>query len=178
MNSSSKPLQFCVLLASGVMLCGAAAVWSSKSRDIAQHEAKAEQARSQRRFVAASMLFKSFTADNQLSYSALSHTVAYIGGKSLESTAQVSRAPHHLIIKMLSGPMRGVQSGYSERWSWRQETDGVMHPSLCAVCCRRRPSRGRALCPAGAELRCGSDGAAERRGAPHFHRGTASRQAL
>jgi negative regulator of sigma E activity len=128
MNSASKPFQFALLLTSAAMICGAAALWSNKSRVLSEREALAERAQLQERRMAQELLVRSYRADNALSYSALSSTVAYIGGKNLESTAQVTRAPRHLAIKMLSGPMSGVQSGYSQRWFWRQDAGKAMKP--------------------------------------------------
>ncbi|RYG63148.1 hypothetical protein EON80_21785, partial [bacterium] len=128
MNSASKSIQFGLVLTAVAMLCGAAALFSSKSRDLAIREAKTEHDQLASRHAASELLARSFHADNQLSYSALSSTVAYVGGRSLESKAQITRAPHHLAIKMLSGPMSGVQSGYSDRWFWRQDVGQPVKP--------------------------------------------------
>lgn len=128
MNSASKPLQFGLLLGSAVMLCSAAAIWSNKSREMAAHEAALEQKQLQETAQAVSLLERSFRADNDLSYSAISHSIAFVGGKSVESVAKVTRAPRHLNIRVVSGQMSGSQSGYSERWFWRQNPGQQMRP--------------------------------------------------
>lgn len=128
MTSASKPFQTGLLLASAVMLCGAASIWASKSRDVTTREATVEPDPQSDLRRAAALLLRSYRADNELSYSALSHTIAFFGSKSVESVAQITRAPRHLSIKVISGAMDGSQSGYSDRWFWRQSAGKELRP--------------------------------------------------
>ncbi len=131
---NQKPLQISLLLASAVMVCGAGAIWSSKNRAVAalddekalqQVVSDTERENSRR---ALELLSRSTRADNQLTYSALSQTVAFIGGKSIASHAKITRAPRHLCIETLSGAEKGARSGYSQRWFWRQAVGQKMQP--------------------------------------------------
>lgn len=127
MIPAPKPLQIGLVVASALMLCGAAAIWADKNHKVAQIAAQ-EAVRDDNARLASALLHKSYRADNQLSYSAHSHTVAFMGGKSVESTAFITRAPRHLNVRFLSGAQGGTQSGYSERWFWRQKAGGAMQP--------------------------------------------------
>jgi negative regulator of sigma E activity len=127
MISAPKPLQIGLVLASALMLCAAATIWADKKRQVA-HTVAQEENQVQKTRLAAALLRKSFHADNELSYSARSHTVAFMGDKGLESTAHITRAPQHLSIRFLSGSMNGMQSGYSQRWFWRQHAGHTVKP--------------------------------------------------
>jgi negative regulator of sigma E activity len=128
MNPVSKSSSLPLVLVSCVMLCSAAAIWAAKSRDLAAQELQNEKSQLESKRAASALLLKSFRADNELSYSAVSHTVAFMGGKKVESKAQITRAPRHLSIKMLSGPLEGAQSGFSQRWFWRQDAGKTLRP--------------------------------------------------
>lgn len=128
-----KPKPLLLLAASAAMICTAGALWAGKNSDLAtrqnretlftQSDADQEKTRQ-----ALSLLARSTRADNELSYSALSQTVAFIGGKSLTSSAKITRAPRHLCIQTLSGNEKGARNGYSEKWFWRQEVGGRVRP--------------------------------------------------
>ncbi len=77
---------------------------------------------------ALALLKRSTLADNTLSYSALSQTVAFMGGHSLTSNAKITRAPRHLSIETLSGADKGARSGYSQRWFWRRDAGKSLVP--------------------------------------------------
>lgn len=131
---NQKPLQISLLIASVAMVCGAAALWSSKNRDLAArdnekafHQAASDAGQENSRRALA-LLNRSTRADNQLSYSALSQTVASVGGKSVTSHAKITRAPRHLCIETLSGADKGARNGYSQRWFWRQDVGKKMQP--------------------------------------------------
>lgn len=127
MTPAPKSLQTGLFVASTIMLCAAGAIWVGKSRESAQIAAQ-EALEAQNLRHASELLRKSYRADNELSYSALSRTVAFMGDKSVESSARITRAPRHLSIEVVSGPTKGTQSGYSQRWFWRQSADGAMEP--------------------------------------------------
>lgn len=132
---NSQNLRSALLFSSAVMVCGAAILWSAKSRNSearANRETPAkfvridaEEEKSRR---ASALLEQSTRADNELSYSALSRTVALVGGKSVTSEAKITRAPRHLSIEVTSGPQKGARSGYSQRWFWRRDAGRALQP--------------------------------------------------
>ncbi len=128
---SSKPPQFGLYLTAAALLAGAIAVWNVRTQRIAPAEAaqpsdgKKIQRQTQR---ATALLYESFWADNHLKYSAVTHTTATYGGQPVTSAALITREPGALAIKFLSGPKRGLGSGYSERWFWRSTQAGGMTP--------------------------------------------------
>ena len=65
------------------------------------------------------LLERSLRADAQVPVSARVQTVLFAGNRQIQSEARLIRAPRHLSITYLSGPMRGQQGGFSERWFWR-----------------------------------------------------------
>lgn len=134
-----KPLQISLLVASAAMIGGAGLIWSGKTRALAAREKQqmAQQAvfqtvRADAEKVdargALALLELSTRADNQLTYSALSQTTAFLGGKSVASSAKITRAPRHLCIETLSGLEKGARSGYSQKWFWRQSVGQKMQP--------------------------------------------------
>jgi len=74
----------------------------------------------QRRQRAVALLFRAFHADNNLTYSAVSDTMAMYGGRTMEAVANVTRAPQSLSIEYTDGPQKGLRSGFNGRWFWRQ----------------------------------------------------------
>jgi len=109
------------------MLCGAVGIWALRSQQAVEVRASEEGAAGRRKVQRASaLLYKSFWADNNLSYSAISETKSSMGGKPMVTKASIMRAPGKLMVKYLSGPMNGMASGYSDRWVWRQTKSGPM----------------------------------------------------
>ena len=72
------------------------------------------------------LLERSLRADAQTPFSAHVQTVVFAGSRQAQSEAQLWHAPGQIAVSYLSGPMRGQQSGYSQRWFWRQESGGPL----------------------------------------------------
>lgn len=111
------------------MLVAAAALWSSRSQQAMeadmQARVQAENRQSQRAGV---LLGRNFWAENNLRYSAHACTMTMVHGKPVTVEANITRVPHQLVVKFLSGPVSGVETGYSERWFWRQVKAGPVTP--------------------------------------------------
>lgn len=126
---NSKNLQIMALVASAAMVCGAGALWTAKNRAGKPQESGIVPRRSAPEAQQALDLLKRSTrADNELTYTALSQTVAFVGGRSVTSSAKITRAPRHLCIETLSGVGKGERNGYSQRWFWRQDVGQKMLP--------------------------------------------------
>ena len=74
---------------------------------------------------AVALLYQALLSDTHLTYTANTQTWANYGGKMMRSQARVARAPQKLAIEYLSGDKRGLHTGFSERWFWRQENGGA-----------------------------------------------------
>lgn len=88
------------------------------------------------------LLERSLRADAQLPLQARVQTVVFAGNRQIQSESQLARAPQHLAVTYLSGPMKGQASGFSQNWFWRQEA-GKLAPYAQVA---RRPdemARGR-----------------------------------
>ncbi|HEX8550982.1 MAG TPA: MucB/RseB C-terminal domain-containing protein [Abditibacteriaceae bacterium] len=67
------------------------------------------------------LLERTYHADNEMQYAAISKVTALYGTQPMNSTARVVRAPRKLSITYIDGDMSGLQSGYNERWFWRRD---------------------------------------------------------
>ena len=74
------------------------------------------------------LLGRALRANSDVTFSAQVETVLFLGERSLQSEAHIVRAPGHLTIDYLSGPMKGQHSGVSEQWFWRQDALGQIVP--------------------------------------------------
>ena len=72
------------------------------------------------------LLGRALQASNQFSYSAHVETVVFVGARGLQSEARLWRAPDHLAIDYLSGPMKGQRSGFSNQMFWRRDASGQL----------------------------------------------------
>lgn len=127
MRSSTFP-QVGLFAAAAVILVLAVAVWtgrqSAESFGPPNNSSLAGPQRKQQHIQkAASLLFRAFHADNYLTYSALSSTMAMYGGGKMKSEAEIIRAPQKFAIAYKSGDMKGVNAGYNQYWFWRQEQE-------------------------------------------------------
>jgi negative regulator of sigma E activity len=69
---------------------------------------------------AAVLVKRTFQADNDLEYSAISSVTAMYGGHRIQSLARVVRAPRKMAITYTEGDKAGLESGYNDRWFWRR----------------------------------------------------------
>lgn len=122
-------------LASAFVLTVAGAVWSIRAEKAAlkaeqsQQMARLNQARDEERRNsqhAVSLLIRSFMAERQSTYSALSQTWATYAGKEMQSTARITRTPSAMSIAYLSGDRKGLSLGYNQRWMWRRPSGAPM----------------------------------------------------
>ena len=74
------------------------------------------------------LLQRSLRADAETPVVARVETVVFTGNQQIQSEAELWRAPGRLAINYLSGPMRGQESGFSQRWFWRQNDAGQLQP--------------------------------------------------
>ncbi|HVF10179.1 MAG TPA: sigma-E factor regulatory protein RseB domain-containing protein [Abditibacteriaceae bacterium] len=74
---------------------------------------------------AVALLFRAFHADNHLTYSAVSDTMAFYGGREMKALARVTRTPQSLSIEYVTGAQKGLRSGFNGRWYWRQRSPGA-----------------------------------------------------
>lgn len=137
MNPNSKTSPFGFYLVAFAFLVAAAALWSARTQQAARQDLQNQLAQtnlstptqSQRETQqATALLYESFWADNHTKYSALAKTTASYGDKPAVSSARITRAPGALAIKFVSGPSQGLESGFSQRWFWRQSATGDMTP--------------------------------------------------
>jgi negative regulator of sigma E activity len=124
-----------LVLASAFVLTVAGAVWSIRAQKAAL---KAEQKQVITRMAelqtterrqsqhAVSLLIRAFLAERQSTYSALAETKANYAGKSMHSTAKVTRTPTAMAISYISGDRQGLSLGYNQRWMWRQRSGAPM----------------------------------------------------
>lgn len=89
------------------------------------------------------LLGRALRANSETSFAAHVETVVFVGERSLQSEARIVRAPGHLAITYLSGPMKGQRSGVSHQLFWRQDAAGQITPyarsaSLPAQIAQRR----------------------------------------
>jgi len=77
-------------------------------------------AQCQRTQRAVALLYQALLADNQLTYSAVSDTMATYGGKKIHSEARVTHAPPRVVVEYVSGDMQGVAAGFDQRSFWRK----------------------------------------------------------
>lgn len=128
-SSSCRTLNLGLGVLTVVLLGSAAALWNWRTQEAMEKQMVKESASARRQGQkASSLLFSSFRADNNLTYSAISDTTAFVGEKTIKASARVMRAPGKLMVKFLSGPLNGMETGYSERWIWRQVKAGPMTP--------------------------------------------------
>lgn len=107
----SKPLlSACPLMGAAVLFVGAAWLWNVRQSEAA---------------VPRQLLERTYQADNQLEYAALSDVSTIYGTSSMKSQARLVRAPEKMTITYLSGSMAGSQSGYNERWFWRRDKNSA-----------------------------------------------------
>jgi negative regulator of sigma E activity len=114
--------RYSALLLSLLLLAAAAGVWQMRTRRIAVTEAPEyspdpEATKAQ----VAQLLASSHRADTDLTYEATVTVTANYGGRAMKSVAHIIRAPRKLSIRYLEGDGKGMQSGFNERWFWRQE---------------------------------------------------------
>ena len=109
------------LLAVAIAGC-AGVIWANSFNEVQPVQAATSDTR------AWALLGRGLHADNKISFSAHVETIVFIGARGLQSEAQLVRAPQHLAISYLSGPMKGQKSGFSERCFWRQNTQGKLVP--------------------------------------------------
>ena len=74
------------------------------------------------------LLGRALRANSDVPFSAQVETVMFMGERSLQSEARIVKAPGHLTIDYLSGPMKGQHSGFSKQWFWRQDARGQLVP--------------------------------------------------
>lgn len=116
MNSSSSRLGLASSAAAVLMFGAAFGLWNartSRALPVVDESQRAQE-----------LLNRSFQAENS-TYSARVYSVAFVGSKRVESQAQITRAPRQLAVKWLSGSARGTQTGFSERWFWRQNVGAL-----------------------------------------------------
>lgn len=123
---SSTLSQYGLFAAAAVIVVLAVAVWTTRQpADSYGSDAGGSMAAPQRKQQhiqkAASLLFKAFHADNYLTYSADSKTMAMYGGGKMNSVAQITHAPQRFAIVYKSGAMKGLHTGYNQYWFWRQD---------------------------------------------------------
>jgi len=123
---SSTFSQCSLFVAAAVILGLAAVVWTKRQPVYsfgAQGSLAAAQPGGQQQDVqkAASLLFRAFHADNYLTYSAISRTMAMYGGGKRNSEAEIVHAPQKFAITYKSGDLKGVHTGYNQYWFWRQD---------------------------------------------------------
>lgn len=111
------------------MLVGAASIWGYRSQKAMEQEIawRGFEARRQAQDASA-LLYRNFLADNNLSYRAVARTTALVGSAPVTVRAEVTRAPHQLLVHFLDGPANGVESGYSDRCFWRQAKAAPLVP--------------------------------------------------
>ena len=74
------------------------------------------------------LLGRALRANSDVAFSAQVETVVFVGERSLQNEAHIVKAPEHLAITYLSGPLKGQRSGFSKRWFWRQDAAGQLVP--------------------------------------------------
>ena len=74
------------------------------------------------------LLGRALQANSEVSFEARVETVIFVGARSLQSESRIVRAPGHLAITYLSGPMKGQRSGASHQLFWRQDAAGQVTP--------------------------------------------------
>lgn len=112
-----------VLALLAIAIGGAAAVrWASLLGSEPQAVATTSDTR------AWALLGRALRANSEVPFSAQVETVVFVGERSLQSEAKLVRAPGHLAIAYLSGPMKGQHSGFSQQWFWRQNAAGQLVP--------------------------------------------------
>ncbi len=74
------------------------------------------------------MLERSIRSEQGQSLSASVESISYVCGEKVVSESKIVQAPQHTSIQWVSGPMQGAQSGFSNRWFWRQAPDGKVQP--------------------------------------------------
>ena len=102
-----------LLVPSLLILAAALALWNSR-------RARFEHRQVERANEVPMLLQSTRKADMQLTYSALSTVEGMVGTRPMNATARLVKAPRKLSVTYLSGDARGVQSGFNERWFWRQ----------------------------------------------------------
>lgn len=120
-SGSHQPSLLCRLslpILTAVLLLGALAVWNSRNTNSTATNAQ-PAAQTQEKLLA--LLERTHTADVQTPYSALYEANAMYGDRAMKSTARVVRAPRKLSITYLDGDSKGLESGFNERWFWRQD---------------------------------------------------------
>jgi negative regulator of sigma E activity len=116
MRPSSR---FGLLVPSLLILVAAFALWNiRRSRPAAERITRSTDV--------SALLRRAHKADTQLSYSAISTIQGTYGPRPMNATASLVRAPRKLSITYLSGDARGMQSGFNERWFWRQDGTSPM----------------------------------------------------
>ena len=74
------------------------------------------------------LLGRALRANSEVPFEAHVETVIFVGTRSLQSESRIVRAPGHLAITYLSGPMKGQHSGVSHQLFWRQDAAGQVMP--------------------------------------------------
>lgn len=82
---------------------------------------------------AVALLYQALLTDTHLTYVATTESWANYGGKKIRSQARITRAPQKLAIAYLNGDRRGLHTGFSERWSWRQESGAAPMQPFAAI---------------------------------------------
>lgn len=103
---STPIFRVCPVIGAAALLVGAGWLWN-----VRQNEAAGPR----------QLLERTYQADNELQYEALSEVSAYYGTGSMKSSARLVRAPAKMAISYIAGDMAGTQSGYNERWFWRSD---------------------------------------------------------
>lgn len=127
MRPSSR---FGLLVPSALVLAAALVLWNARHARFDSQQATTNPASDPASRLSSSqvsaLLQRSREADAQLTYSALSTVQGMYGAHSINATARLVRAPRKLSITYLSGAARGMQSGFNERWFWRQDNSEPM----------------------------------------------------
>lgn len=100
-----------------VLLVAAFGIWQAKTRSVVHMPPRPDSPQTN----ALQLLAKSRRADSDLAYQATVTVTANYGGHTMKSVAKLFRAPRKLSIHYLEGDGKGMQSGFNERWFWRQE---------------------------------------------------------
>ena len=109
--------RYATLLLSLIVLVAAFGVWQAKTRSVVHPPPRPDKPQSN----ALQLLAKSRRADSDLAYQATVTVTANYGGHTMKSVAKLFRAPRKLSIHYIEGDGKGMQSGFNERWFWRQE---------------------------------------------------------
>ena len=98
-----------------ILLAASGWLWNAR-----RHASVPSQAVRPETVHADALLERTYHADNELQYQAVSDVTAVYGPNQMSSQARIARAPHKMSVTYIAGDMSGVQSGYNEKWFWRR----------------------------------------------------------